>query len=163
MRPPAHQIVEDLLERTGSAITDRNFDRFAECVCMPLLVETFEGRLRIDSEASMRDWFNRNVDFYDIIGVTDMQRRCVSASYRSDTMIVSAYESRLVQHGHRLEREPYMVYTEIRLVAGRWGVWFAQYAIADSDVHNRVLVQASAHERSGDAAHSHDAGPGPGV
>ena len=42
---------------------------------MPLLVETFEGRLRIDSEASMRDWFNRNVDFYDIIGVTDMQRR----------------------------------------------------------------------------------------
>ncbi|EBA09317.1 hypothetical protein [Sagittula stellata] len=163
MRPPAEIIVEDLLERTGLAIADRCFERFAECVCLPFVVETFEGRLRIETEASMRDWFNRNVDFYDIIGVTDMQRFCISASYRSDTMIVSAYESRLVQHGHRLEREPYMVYTEIRLVAGRWGVWFAQYAIADSDVHNRVLVQASARGALRDAPHPHDAGPGTGI
>ena len=74
--------------------------------------------------------------------VTGLDRRCLSAHFREDDMIVAVFETRLIQFGDQLRREPYMVYIELRRRGHEWRSCFAQYAIADSTAHNQVLVSA---------------------
>ena len=137
-RTPALMIAEEMLERTGVALKRGDFDDFAACFAYPHAIDTFDGPRILHDEDDLLETFDAVRAYYDTIGVTEIVRTCVAASYLDDRTIETTHETRLICNG-LLTRRPFPVYTIIVHQDDRWLFRSSQYAIADSDDHNSAL------------------------
>ncbi|MCC1493096.1 hypothetical protein [Cognatishimia sp. F0-27] len=140
----ARDIVETLLERTTRSLMTGDFDLFADCIWLPYSVETFAGKRAVETREMLAELFDFSRRFYRMSGVTQIVRHCVQAEELRDALIVSTYETRLIQYGSFLPREPFTTFVEIACRDTIWRVQRGQYAIADSPAHNKVLLGQSA-------------------
>lgn len=138
--PQAFDIVNEMLSKTGQAISERNFELFAECIALPSVVETFEGVLHVRNMDMMRRMFDRNVAFYHEARVHRIERNCTTAEYLRPDQIACTYETTVSHSKKAVKRAPYTAYCMLQNFDGAWLVTHAQYAISDSAEHCNALV-----------------------
>ncbi len=137
----AHDIVEDLLQRTGFGLQSGGFEGFADCFVLPYVIETFKGRSKITDRAELRDRFNAARRFYQSRGVTRLERRCVEATFKSADVIWATHETRLMNDMTLLE-EPYPVLAFIHKMDGVWRTAHSKFAVTDE--HAEMLIGTNA-------------------
>lgn len=136
----AMAIHQDLLDRSGAAMMARDYAAFRAVFALPTVIETFEFRCVLDSEAALRDLFDRVTHHRDVGRVADIVRRCVSAGYRDADTICATHETRYILQGNILQKEPHSGFSVLqRDAAGDWRVSSSQYAVWGGNALNRAI------------------------
>lgn len=137
--PHAVQIAEQLLERTRLEMFGGAFEDFANGFCIPMRVETFDGMRMLNCEADIKAVHDSLQARFTEAGATDLIRHVVAAEFRTDTIIHSTHESRLIRHRTYLQ-EPMSAFSVLKLGDSGWQVADATYAVTDDDTYARVLT-----------------------
>lgn len=140
LRGLAEEIADDLLYRTGQAMSSGNGDQFSECFSVPHMMETPEGARVLASEDAIRSVYDCVRSYYDLNGVTEVVRTVLSAEFLGPDLVGAMYVTRLIQEGQTPFRNPYPMYSILRRLDGAWRVTTCSYAILDSPEHNRALL-----------------------
>ena len=137
----ARQIAEDLLIRSGAALSTGGFDSFADCFSLPQTIATFEGKRVVETLQELRDLFNRVRDHLEKLNISDLVCTCTAAEFRDADTIISSHTSRLLS-GTDLVEEPYHVLYVIRRTEGGWRIAQAQYALPGDGSHAAAILGA---------------------
>lgn len=137
----AREVSEFLLERTGTALLQDNFEAFLECVSLPQTIETFEGQRRVTSPDELAQVFRAVRAYHRKTGVTDIVRHCVEAAFKDPHTIVATHETRLVS-GAVMTQSPYPGFSVLKFDGTAWRIVSMSYAIEDRDDHNDTLMSA---------------------
>lgn len=135
----AERIVQDLLDRSSAAMVEGDYDAFASFYNVPMIVDTFNGQVRIENDADLRLRFERLRAHYGSQNMTDLVRHVISAIWFNEETIHATHQGRIVS-GSTLMQAPYTVFSIFKKSGGSWKVMFGQYAIADSKAHNAALL-----------------------
>ncbi|KMW59759.1 hypothetical protein AIOL_004742 [Candidatus Rhodobacter oscarellae] len=134
----AQEIVEHVLNEAGTALIAGDFSRFVGHFEIPVVVETYENRIVLDTEAALRDMFFSVHKYYRDLGVSQIHRCSISAAFDGADNIHASHINYVLAHGG-LAQDAFAVYSQLRRGTAGWQVWCSQYAIPDSDLLNRVL------------------------
>ena len=143
----ARGIAEDLLQRIGRALMDRNFGLFQSCFLLPQVMESFSGRREVETTDDLKAVFMGVCAHLDNLDVKTPQRRCIVAEFQDTETAHSTDESRLIS-GSELVQRAYRVFSILRHVDGTWFVWHSKYAVADLLEHAIVFGGTGDHHRS---------------
>ncbi len=135
-------IAEHILDETRRGIMEDRFDLFLPCILIPTRIETFEASRDITSVEELLEVFQAARHYYSSLRITHFDRRCIAAEISGPGRISFTYETRLLE-GPRLVQEPYPVFADAVLDAGKWKVARSSYAIVDQAHHIRVLTGES--------------------
>ncbi|MEM7719426.1 MAG: hypothetical protein AAF222_09485 [Pseudomonadota bacterium] len=128
----AIEIANDLLEKTGDAMQAGEFQRFRDCFAVPFLLETFEYKRLLRTEAELESVFDAVRQFRELNHITFVIRENVAAQYVRNDTISATHVSRMVQRGDMLFGRPFPTYSLIKNIDGCWRLTFSQYAIEES-------------------------------
>ena len=135
----ADEIADDLLYRTGRAITSGDLEWADGCFQLPQFMETVDGSQLIETEEGVRQVIRNVRAYYAANGVTDVVRTVISAEFVDPNTIGSTHVARLMKAGGKAFRAPYPVYSIIRKIGDDWKIVSTSYAILDAPDHNRAL------------------------
>ncbi len=135
----AQQIAQTMLAVTGNATMSKDFDTYARCFHLPQTMETYSGRVDINTVKDLREIFDSVCKQFDAMGVTDFVRRCLEAQFRDPATIVVAHETRLMRDNYLL-REPYPSYGTLKYIDDRWQITDSMYAIKDINSIYNILT-----------------------
>lgn len=135
----ARQVSEHLLECTGQALFNGEFETFCQYCLFPQTIQTFEGQRWIANAQEFEPIFKGVHAHLKKNGVTEMDRYCIEAEYRDEVTIETAHESRLVSRGV-LVQAPYATYSVLKFNGTLWQIASSTYAIADRPDHNAALL-----------------------
>lgn len=147
----ADEIAEDLLYRTGKAMSADVFDWVCECFDLPQIVETLDGKSLIETEDDLLRIFRNLRQYYAKHNVTDVARTVVTAEFIDAETIGMTHAAQLMRPGGEVFRAPYPVYSILRKFGEVWKIAGCSYAILDAPEHNRALIGRPNDEES-DAA-----------
>lgn len=136
----AEFIAEELLEITGSALLEGDFERFSGCFELPLRLETIEGVRTVSTRDEFQQVFEDVRDHMHETNVVDFVRTVISASFIDADTIGSVHISNEIYSGGVLERPAYPVRSVLRRFGQRWKIVSCFYVILDSANHNTALV-----------------------
>lgn len=136
---PACAVSEMLLEETRVALLKGDFEAFAVHFLFPQVIDTFEGRHRLNSREELRAVFEAVCGQNRAIGVTDMVRTCIAAAFKDPDTIEATHVARLLA-GTRLLQEPHTVLSLLRRVGGTWKIASSQYAMREAAPLRRALM-----------------------
>lgn len=136
---PACEIAQDLLTRTGQSMEAGDFDNFAECFSLPLVIETFEDSLLLQTRSDVRRTFDAVREFRARNGVVETVRENVSAKLIGDDLVAATHVSRMLTARNQLVGPPYVAFLMIRKIKGHWLIQFCQYAVDDLPELNAAL------------------------
>ena len=137
----AREVSEFLLERTGTALLQDNFDAFLSCVFLPQKIETFAGQRLITSPDELRQVFRAVRAYHRKNGVTDIVRHCVEAAFKDPYTVTATHETRLLS-GDIMTQDPYPGFSTLKFDGKTWRITGMSYAIEDRDDHNAALMSA---------------------
>ena len=140
----AEFIAEELLEITGAALLEDDFDRFSACFELPLRLETIEGVRTVLTHSEFREVFEDVRNHMQDTNVVDFVRTVISAAFTDADTIGSVHVCNEIYEGGVLERPAYPVRSLIRRFGAHWKIVSCFYVILDSANHNEALV--STHE-----------------
>jgi hypothetical protein len=136
----ARSIAQVLLERAGAALMSQDFPAFTDCFEFPYDLETINGLKRLEMPEDLRIvFFNVHTQFRRI-GVTQMERYVVEASFRASTTILCTHETRLF-HDWYMVQKPYPVFSILSL--GDDDVWrfnYGTYGLEATAEHKNALT-----------------------
>ncbi|MBY6117486.1 hypothetical protein KUW09_25050 [Mameliella alba] len=149
----ATQIHLELLDRTGNALMNGDFDGFLSCFLLPLTLSTQGGPTRISDENDFLPIFEGNWRRIQHLNVTEYSRACVSACFIDDKTIYAVHETRLLS-GHALVRPAVPAFSILKKVESVWKVWDQEYAIGSiEELRNDIgVVPAGLRRASASAA-----------
>lgn len=136
----ARHIAQDILARTGEAISAEDFDLFAVYFALPQELETADGRITVATPQALRQIFDRFQHHLKIKRVTTIERHCISAEFIAPDVIHTTHETRLVT-GTSLAEEPYPVFSKIKKFASGWKITFSQTAFPESTQLNEMVLR----------------------
>ena len=131
-------IAERLLEKTRLELFGGKADLFVSRFDLPLNLETFSGTRLVETREELRTIHDDLCRHFALMGATDHVRRVVAAEFRSDDIIHSTHESRIIQQGVLLQ-EPYVAFSVLRRKPEGWQVADCSYAISGTEPHGAVL------------------------
>lgn len=137
----AHEVSEYLLEETGRAILCNDAEAILRYFLVPAEIQTYDGRQILQTRADIRRLFNAVSAHYSAIGVTDMARHCVEASFTDPKTVVAMHETRLIT-GSLIKRDPFATLSVLKLDGQQWKIASCNYAIEDQEEHNAALMSA---------------------
>ena len=132
-------VSNDLLERTGAAMLEGDFETFADCFELPQEMDTFHGRNLVQTREELRAVFDAVLQYYRSMGVTEMARHCVEAEFVGPDTVQATHQSRLLA-GTELVLTPYPALSVLKRKDGVWRVASCQYAISDAPDLNDALA-----------------------
>lgn len=135
----AHIITRDLLDRSGEAFITGDFGLFRDCIALPYVVETFEGKRTIQNAFELLKLFEAVRTHHLKTGVTHMARHVIVADFRTEDTIVATFETRLV-NGTILTQDPYPTFAIIVRYDAGWRTNKMTFAIEDRPSHNAALM-----------------------
>jgi len=138
----ARKIAENLLEQTRLTVFGGSFDDFVRGFRLPLQIETFHGTRVLNSEADLRAVHDTLEARLAEAGATDHIRRVVAAEFRSETVIHSTHETRLIRHKTHLQ-EPMTTFSVLMNTGTGWQVADITYAVTNTDTYGQVLTGTS--------------------
>ena len=136
----AEFIAEELLEITGLALLEGDFEQFSQCFSLPLNLETIEGMRTVTSTDEFFEVFEDVRRYMDDTNVVDYVRTVISASFTDDDTIGSIHICNEIYEGGVLERPAYPVRSVIRRIGSHWKIVSCFYVILDSANHNSAIV-----------------------
>ncbi len=137
----AQEVSEYLLDKTGWAILRNDAEAILPYFLIPAEIETFEGRRLLKTRDDIRKVFNAVNAHYRTIGVTDMVRYCVEASFSDPKTVIAMHETRLIT-GSIITRNPFPTLSVLKLDQEQWKIASCSYAIEDQEEHNTALMSA---------------------
>jgi hypothetical protein len=137
----AKDVSEYLLEKTGQAYRDNDPDAFVLCFHLPVLIQTYDGQSTITTKDGLRRVYQSVKTHYDNLGVTDLVRNCVEASFIDETTVLATHETRLLR-GTLIVQRPFPTLSVLRFSDDDWKICSSIYAISDRDDHNAALLSA---------------------
>ena len=123
----ARSIVDTTLQSTSKAILARDFDAFHACFALPLLLETPDRKLVVETVDEHRRLFERLIEGYACRAVTDIIRVCEVAEFLSPTVIRYMHISHIMSGDRRVE-DPIPTLATAELFGDTWLTTTAQYA-----------------------------------
>jgi len=135
----ARHIAEALLEQTRLSMFGGSFDNFVRGFRLPLRIETFDGMRVLNCEADLRAIHDTLEARFTQAGATDLIRHVVAAEFRSETMIHSTHDSRLIRHKTYLQA-PMTAFSVLMETDMGWQVVDTTYAVTDTDTYGKVLT-----------------------
>lgn len=136
--PEAGQIATRLLDLTGQALLNGDAAGFIDCFSVPHRVSTFEESYIIADKAGLRRVFFQMCASLRQLGVTDMVRHCIAASFRDVDTVAHSHISHLMA-GHVQACEPYPCFSILRRQDGIWRVASSDYALDSSSLQAKAL------------------------
>jgi hypothetical protein len=125
-----------LLDETGQAYVENDFDRFAACFLLPQHVATYDGTHELRTVEDLRVMFDRMLGFLEQKGATHLDRRCVLAEFQGPDVVRAIHETRFMA-GDKVIETAFPAFSILKRIDGNWQVSFSQYAV-DQD-HARAL------------------------
>ncbi len=143
MRQPelrtARAVSEYLLEVTGRAMLDRDFDTVSAVFALPNRITT-AGQTKVVTTVCELSRIMKGVcGYYEAQGVTALDRRCVAADFRGPDRVEATHVSRLLA-GEREVAPPFPVYSVLERQDGMWRIASSDYAIDDDGPHGTALL-----------------------
>lgn len=145
----AEDIADNLLYRTGLALSHGQLDDVPDCFILPQSMETLEGVRIVREPEDVRQVFASVRRYFEQNGIKDVARAVVEAEFLSGDVIQSTHASRLLKQDGTTVRAPYPVLSRIkRCDDGQWRIASSTYAIIDSREHNEALLTWHSKDRS---------------
>lgn len=117
-----------LLEITGAALLENDFDSFSNCFHVPHFIATAEHKTVLRTRQELRDIFDKAVAGYSHQQITNLVRFCEVAEYRSDTRIEAMHITHLMSGNQRVA-DPFPSFSVLEFIDGRWQLTSSQYAV----------------------------------
>lgn len=130
-------IHQALLDRTGKAYLEGDFDSFATCFLLPQHVATHDGTRYLETRDDLRAMFLSMRAFFAERGATRLDRWNVATDFDGPDTIRATHESRLMA-GEVVIQTAYPAYSILKWHEGAWKVAFSQYAVPDA-AHSSAL------------------------
>jgi hypothetical protein len=135
----AHDIANELLERTGAGLMTGDFGSFVGCFHVPCVIETLEGKRFLNSKCDVRTVYDNVRTYYRAQSVTSLLRECISAEFKACDTIHTTSITRLLRENEALFRRPFPISSVLRKFDDGWKITYSQYAIEDAPKHNKAL------------------------
>ncbi|MEO1536671.1 MAG: hypothetical protein AAFR73_02975 [Pseudomonadota bacterium] len=136
----AYDITNPMIKGTGAAIRDGDFDAFMKHFNVPLILETYEGKMILNNRHEVERHFHGVRKFRAEKGVVDSRRENVLAEFHCPKTIALIHVSHLLLADGSVFDRPYPTYSVIRMIGGRWLTCYCQYAVGDHDAFTRALM-----------------------
>jgi len=134
----AEQIVERILRDTGRAMMENNFPLFSKHFTLPCTLESFDETTVLRSWSDLRRTFDAVRLYYLSLGMTHLERTCISAEFTTETTLSFVHETK-IYNGQELLQDAFPALTQSQLIDGHWRGVRMSYAITDRPMHNRAL------------------------
>lgn len=134
----AQTIYQSILEGSGDAVHLCDFDRYVPFFMFPHFVETFEGRIEIESPEMLHEIFKHIQEVLISLGGATMQRTCTVAQFTGKDLIRGFHKTELID-GSNSSREAYSGMCTLRLVRGQWLIAGSQFVEEKQAMPSRVL------------------------
>ena len=134
-------VAEYLLDCSGQAMRDGDFERFLTCFQIPHKIDTFDGSKILRNREEFLQTFQEVRKYQQNNHVTDVVRRVVSARFVDPETVHTTHETRMLCGSFMLQ-DSYLTYSEARKINGAWKLTFSQYAIPDAPNLNSALTSA---------------------
>ncbi|MFK7744784.1 MAG: hypothetical protein AB8B47_07010 [Roseobacter sp.] len=138
----ARKVSRELLEITGEALKNNDFEAFFACMLLPQKIETYDGHRMLHTKADAQEIFSAVRAYLKRSGITEMVRHCVTAAFRDADTIEAVHETRMV-NGNVMTQAPFPVFSVLKYNGTRWQIARSSYAISDSKRHNDALMGTS--------------------
>jgi len=140
----AMEIAKAMLEQTGKAMMEGDFDTFVTFISLPHVIQTFEGSHQLKSRADVSVIFEGLQQNFADRRVTDMVRRCIAARFVGPMTIEATHETRLLS-GNQIISGPYPSFAILRCVENEWKIGHSQYAVNNDGDQSDALLGKGHH------------------
>jgi len=138
----ASEIYEALLERTGKALIAGDFDTFSSCFSVPHTIDTPDGKVIIETRDALEALFLKVVQDFRDRNVTTLIRTCEVAEFRGHHKVEATHVSNPMSGDQRV-MEPFIGFSVVEFIDGRWQLTSTQYAGVDQTNVSRALQTLS--------------------
>lgn len=141
-------IAQWLLDETGSAYMENDFDRFINCFDLPHRIETATCKQTVKTVDEFRTLFENVSQSYQVMQTTALVRICDIAEFRTPKRIEATHITHIMS-GNRRVVPPYPCFSVLTLREGRWRVASSQYDVDLSTHIGRAFdkpVQQQTHQ-----------------
>lgn len=138
----AQDISQMLLEKTGKALLEGDFDTFEQCFALPHVIDTPDRKTTLKTRDALRMMFFRVVEDYRDRNITDIIRFCEVAEFRSPHKVEATHISHMMAGSQRVI-DPFPGFSVIELIEGRWQLTSTQYAVDNETIVGRALKKMS--------------------
>lgn len=144
-------IHQDLLDRSGKAYVEGDFDSFAACFLLPQHVATYDGTRHLETRDDLRAMFDSMRAFFAERGATHLDRQNVAAEFIAEGTISATHHSRLMA-GDVVIQTAYPAHSILKRHEGAWKVAFSQYAVPDAAHSGAMGTLSDSHPTHGASA-----------
>lgn len=134
----ALKIYQALLDGCGDAVNLGDFDRYLPFFQMPSVLETFEGRMSINSPEALRCLFGKLQQGLRDLGATQMERTCTIAQFVGPETIRGVHDTRLLDDMGRVV-DAYSGMSTLRQVDGQWRIALSQFVEESVSLPSQML------------------------
>jgi hypothetical protein len=134
----AQEIFQDLLDRINEAMQAREFGVFADTHIVPYRLETFEGRLFLETKAELERLYGDLLAELDVLNVQRIESICSKAEFLDPDTISGFHETKLIVKGMHI-MQSYFALSTLKRVDGAWRVASGQYAGPEKTLPHTVL------------------------
>lgn len=139
--PPASEIMDDLLNWTGQALIDADFEAFLPHFVLPQVLETFEGPRNVKTVDNMKALFQSVCAFHKSRGVNRLVRSCRYAVYKDEDNIEGVLDA-LLFNGNELVHNMPSTFVMLTRHDDVWKIIYNMYGVNDDDGFGRALIHA---------------------
>ncbi len=136
----AEEIADEMLYLTGRALKVDDFGAFADCMHLPHVLETIDGKRIVTSRKQFQTTFDRVRSYYMESGVTDVVRTVIRSEFLDRETVGSTHVAQLLGAGGERFRNPFPVYSVIKYIDRQWKIVSQTTVILDAPEHNLALV-----------------------
>jgi len=126
--PNPRAIHQEVLDRTGQAYFEDDFDTFAQYFLLPQDVATFDGTRHLKDRSDLEDLFRSMRAFMLAKGGTRLERWNVAAEFDDPETLRAIHESRLM-NAYEVIGNGHAAFSILRFSEGRWQVAYSQYIV----------------------------------
>ena len=126
-------IVQGSLDIHGQAVIAGNIDKMMEFTDVPCMIDTASGRLEAETVEEMRAICEQFALTLRKMCLTHIVRRCLDAQFKDPETIHAFYETRYIQHGTQIFRDPYRTFMIAKLRPQGWKFNNIQLLVDGSD------------------------------
>ena len=138
----ATKIASGLLEQSGIALLEGDFDRFAPLFAMPQSIATSDGARWLETRDDLHDVFRMVRSHYRDIGVARLDRRVEAALFDGNGRIHYSHITRFLRADGSLVKPPFNNLSRAVKGEAGWQVSGTQYAITEDPRHSRALLSS---------------------
>ena len=124
----ATEISEMLLEMTGNAMLEKDFEAFARCFHLPHILETPDEKTVLKTRVALRALFDRVTHDHADRNVNNLIRICEVAEFRGPFRVEATHITHLMSGTQRVA-DPFPTFSVLEYIDNRWQITSSQYAV----------------------------------